>query len=178
LIRIECDLAEANEPGSLLDFSLDGLITRERSKDSVQGPSDFVLTLLRDAAGSHLIESIIVYCGEEVFNLIWDVYLKSDLPKLALHPNGNFILARVVYRLDEARFSYLLGQLRDVWAKTINSGRTGVLLATVERSYSFPTQQSQVMDVSERAFKTLVALTPPFRLYVQLIIMKNTPLEA
>lgn len=149
LIKIECDLGHSDQSGSLMDQALAGLITSRNLKAAIVAPSDFVLTLLRDPVGSHLIETIVDSCIADVFDLIWDVYFTPQLVKLALHPTSNFVVARCISRLLEVAYSKFMDEMLDIWPKIIKANRSGVLLSAIQRSYEISEQQGKAINVSQ-----------------------------
>jgi len=81
--------------------------------------SDYVATLLRDPNSSRLIEIIATRCPGDAFDVLWKTYFKGRLPRLALHPAGNFVLAKAIERLSEAQLSEACDELESTWSKVI-----------------------------------------------------------
>lgn len=82
-------------------------------------PSDFVVTLLRDAASSHLLETVITRCSDHVFAVLWTSYFSSNLPKLAIHPVANFVVSRAVGRVSPIQLREAFEQLASSWDKLL-----------------------------------------------------------
>ncbi|KAG9317134.1 armadillo-type protein [Chiua virens] len=133
-----------------MDRVLVGMIKacHENSTTSIQ-PSDYLLTLLRDPTSSHLLETLVSRCPQQVFNLLWSTYFEGKLVRLALHPVANFVVAKAVERQDSKQLGATLESLKSSWSKLIKSSRTGVLRALIDRSRSLGAHQN---DVCEAAF--------------------------
>ncbi|KAJ3505135.1 hypothetical protein NLJ89_g7571 [Agrocybe chaxingu] len=165
LLEVEADQGMSSEPGSLMDRVTVGIVSSCRNGNSSNvEESDYLGTLLRDANSSHVLETIVSRCPDDVFNVLWRVYFKGKLPRLANHPVGNFVLAKAVERVSEEQLSEVFQELEGVWGKLIRTARTGVLRSVVDRTASFPAlgrslsgAVSSAFDVSASENKQLLA---------------------
>ena len=104
--------------------------------------SDYVGTLLRDATGSHLLETVIEHAPEKVVGKLWDTYIVGKLSRLAIHPVANFVVAAGFGRLEGERFASSTEEMSRVVSKCLSkcfriSERSPILLhrATTHRSH-------------------------------------------
>lgn len=81
--------------------------------------SDYLGTLLRDAHSSHLLETIVSRCPDNVFKALWKTYLKGKLTRLGAHPVANFVLAKALERVSAGELSEAYQELDGVWSKLI-----------------------------------------------------------
>ncbi len=134
-LEIEADHGLSDEPGSLMDHVLVGLISAYRmpiiscsltrpnpsitddDPSFVPEASDYLVTLLRDTTASHLLETLVTRCPEPVFDMLWTTYFERTLRKLAIHPVANFVVAKALERANAKQLSYALGELRDSLGK-------------------------------------------------------------
>ncbi|KAI0052589.1 ARM repeat-containing protein [Auriscalpium vulgare] len=164
LLEIEADQGLTDEPGSLMDRVLVGLITLHHNDPSaVPEASDFLATLFRDPTSSHLLETLIVRAPGPIFVLLWSTYFEGKLPKLALHPVANFVVAKAIGRVNEQQLCGVLEELQPSWKKLVQNSRVGVLRAVADRSAALGVQEN---DVCEAVFTAFDLHTPEDRKFV------------
>lgn len=144
LLEVEADRQMADEPGSLMDCVLAGLITALRAyirifvaprKDTediislldanpsiIPEPSDYVGTLLRDPTSSHLLETLISRSPDHAFNVLWDSYFTGKLARLAVHPVANFVIAKAIARANGEQISNVCEEIKPVVGKILSKG--------------------------------------------------------
>lgn len=83
-------------------------------------PSEYLVTLLRDPTSSHLLETLVSRCPEQVFNILWSTYFEGKLVRLVLHPVANFVVAKAVERQDSKQLGNTLEELKSSWSKLIS----------------------------------------------------------
>ncbi|KAF8337152.1 armadillo-type protein [Amanita rubescens] len=157
LIEIEADHDIAAKSSSLMDTVLMGTVSSCLEDESLTlvEPSDFVVTLLRDAASSHLLETIIARCPDHVFAVLWTTYFSSNLPKLAVHPVANFVVSRAVGRVSSTQLREAFEKLGSSWDKLLQSMRIPVLKALVERA----SKVQSCEDIAQEAVFSAFQLT-------------------
>ena len=84
-------------------------------------PSDFIVTLLRDPTSSHLLEIIAKNLPQEAFAILWTTYFQGKLPRLAIHPVANFVVAKAMERVTAEQLVRICEELVDTWQKTISA---------------------------------------------------------
>nr|GAT46208.1 predicted protein [Mycena chlorophos] len=157
LLAVEAEQQMTDEDDSLMDRILVGLVSASRRKSSGALPSsDFILTLLRDATSSHLLETIVTACPPRAFSALWSTYFKGTLAKIASHPVANFVLAKAMERLDAEQLADACDELGRVWANMIQTARTGVLRAAIDRAATLKACGS---EVTEALWKAIQATT-------------------
>jgi nucleolar protein 9 len=138
LLEVEADQKMSNEPGSLMDIVMMGMITtcsmfhaqfwffglslnQYSGKDRLAKfeESDYVGTLLRDTNSSRLLEIITTRCPDDAFEALWKTYFKGKLPRLAAHPAANFVVAKAIERLSEDQLSEACDELGNTWNRVI-----------------------------------------------------------
>ena len=144
LLEVEADRQMSDEPGSLMDCVLAGLITALRTyihilvaprKDTesiislldenpsvIPEPSDYVGTLLRDPTSSHLLETLISRSPDHAFNVLWESYFKGKLARLAVHPVANFVIAKAIARANEEQILNICEEIKPVTGKILSKG--------------------------------------------------------
>jgi nucleolar protein 9 len=95
-----------------------------------QDESDFIASLLRDPTSSHLCETLISRAPARVFGILWPVYFLGKVPRLAVHPIANFVLAKALARCSPSQLKEACDELDRVAEKAI-SKRNTFPLATV-----------------------------------------------
>lgn len=149
LIGLEFDKGEAEQPGSMVDNLLDGLITSQ----GAQTRSEFVETCLRDTTASHVMECIILRLSPSCFSQFHSTYFLHRMGMLSNHPVTNFLTAKVVSRLESEQFLPALQECVPKMIDCIDNYRTGVLQALVSRSKELGiTAQREVIQSLLRAF--------------------------
>lgn len=164
LVEVEAGLSMADEPGSLMDRALVGLITMSH-EDPTATPeaSDYLSTLLRDPTASHLLETLVRRAPEEVFSILWVTYFQGKLSKLAVHPVANFVVSKALERANPEQLNQVCEELNEIFGKIIKHARTGVLRALIDRAAALHAHEAQVakavmiaFDLSENDDKSLV----------------------
>ncbi|KAN0135354.1 hypothetical protein V8E53_006919 [Lactarius tabidus] len=142
-LEMEADQDLSDEPGSLVDHVLIGLISACHDDPSfVPEASDYLLTLLRDPTSSHLLETIVSRCPEPVFDVLWTTYFERSLRKLSVHPVANFVVAKALERAQARQLTYTFSELRD----SLES-RVGTLRALIERAAALTILEAEVCEV-------------------------------
>ncbi|KAF8270863.1 armadillo-type protein [Lactarius quietus] len=152
-LEIEADQGLSDEPGSLMDHVLVGLISAYHDDPSVAPQaSDYLVTLLRDPTSSHLLETLVSRCPEPVFGILWTTYFERNLRKLSVHPVANFVVAKVLERAQAKQLSYALTELRDSLSK-LRQSRIGILRALIERAAALASLEAEVCEAICFAFE-------------------------
>lgn len=140
LLDVEAELDMSDEHGSLMDRVTVGVISASRKLlftvvfslvfiiyhavdegTTTIEPSDYLGTLFRDPTSSHLLETIVARASDKPFALIWNTYLKGKLPRLAVHPVSNFVVAKALERASPTHLEDAYTELQDVWEKMIST---------------------------------------------------------
>ncbi|KAJ6627419.1 armadillo-type protein [Mycena sp. CBHHK59/15] len=154
LLAVEADQQMTEDPDSLMDRVLVGLIshTREQSSSTPQ-VSDYLNTLLRDPTSSHLLETIVDRCPQPAFCSLWSIYFKGNMARIASHPVANFVLAKALERASISQLDEAYAELRNVWGKTIKSSRTGILRAAIDRAATLKASGAEISEAVFAAFQ-------------------------
>lgn len=83
--------------------------------------NDFLMTLLRDATSSHLLETLVTKSSPPIFSLLWSMYFQRQLPRLSVHPVANFVVARALTRIDQVQLGGVFEELGKSWQKIIST---------------------------------------------------------
>ncbi|KAJ7047787.1 hypothetical protein C8F04DRAFT_1060117 [Mycena alexandri] len=154
LLAVEADQQMTEEPDSLMDRVLVGLISASRENPTSAAPvSDYLNTLLRDPTSSHLLETIVSKCPDLAFSILWATYFQGNLARIASHPVANFVLAKAVERLSVAQLTEACTELHNVWPKLIQTSRTGVLRAAIDRAAALKACGSEMTEAVLSAFR-------------------------
>ncbi|KAJ7229049.1 armadillo-type protein [Mycena pura] len=147
LLAVEAEQQMAQDTDSLMDRVSVGLVSFSRDNPTGTFPaSDYFTTLLRDPISSHLLETIVCKCPDAAFSILWATYFKGSLPRIALHPVANFVLAKALERVDVAQLTDICVELHNTWGKMIQTSRTGVLRAVVDRCGSLKACSSEINE--------------------------------
>ncbi|KIK07666.1 hypothetical protein K443DRAFT_673245 [Laccaria amethystina LaAM-08-1] len=153
LLEVEADQDMANEPGSLMDRVMVGLITScQNDPSSTPEASDYLGTLLRDPSSSHILEIITSRCPPSAFDKLWAIYFKGALQRLAVHPVANFVLAKALDRMSECQLLEVCDELTNTWHKLISTSRTGVLRAAIDRAAVLQALGQEIIEATYLAF--------------------------
>ncbi|PPQ90881.1 hypothetical protein CVT25_007351, partial [Psilocybe cyanescens] len=153
LLEVEADQDMADEPGSLMDRVMVGVITACKNNLSSEiEESDYLGTLLRDPNSSHLLETIVSRCPDEAFNALWKTYFKGKLARLAAHPVANFVMAKALERVSGSQVAEVYEELDNTWNKLIRTSRTGVLRALIDRVAVLGSSSRPLSEVIYSAF--------------------------
>ncbi|KAJ7162618.1 armadillo-type protein [Mycena crocata] len=154
LLAVEADQQMTEDADSLMDRVLVGLISSSRDNSTETLPvSDYLNTLLRDPTSSHLLETTVARCPEPAFALLWVTYFKGNLPRIASHPVANFVLAKALERVDVSQLNETCIELQNVWGKMIQTSRTGVLRAAIDRAATLKACGSEITQAVFAAFQ-------------------------
>lgn len=91
------------------------------SPEKLPTQTDYVLSLLQDSTGSHLLQSILTLSPSSIFSAIWQTYFVGKIGKLAGHPVANFVVASGVSRLDAEGIEVVIKECTDFGAKALIS---------------------------------------------------------
>lgn len=83
--------------------------------------SDYLMTLLRDPTASHALETLVCRSPDRVFNILWKTYFASKLPRLAVHPVANFVVAKAFERLSADQLAAVIQEMQGVAGKIISA---------------------------------------------------------
>ncbi|RPD62032.1 ARM repeat-containing protein [Lentinus tigrinus ALCF2SS1-7] len=154
LLELEAAYGQADQPGSLMDHALVGMITASHEGPNAEVPeSDYLTTLLRDPTASHLLETLVSRSPGSAFDNLWRTYFSGKLPKLAVHPVANFVVAKGIERLSVEQLASTIDELRGVASKIVKNARTGVLRALVDRSTVLQSGGHDVVQLILDAFE-------------------------
>lgn len=138
--------------------------------------SDFLGTLLRDATSSHLLETLVARSSTPIFTLLWSTYFQQQLSRLSVHPVANFVVARVLSRIDEVQLGSVCEELGKTWQKIISkdpnrvfverrltcppveSSRVGVVKALVDRAVTLSSHEGDLVEVHHPTIQSLTTL--------------------
>lgn len=135
-LEIEAEEGLGEEPGSLMDRVTAGIITayskccfhtlvlpyadlNAEAGNAKFEASDYVGTLLRDPTSSHLLETIVSRSPPRAFDILWDLYFKGMLARLAPHPVANFVVAKALERLSPVQMTDAREELESLWLRMI-----------------------------------------------------------
>lgn len=93
----------------------------DEDQDAIPEASDYVGTLLRDPTSSHLLETIVFRSPDRAYNVIWQTYFRGKLSRLAVHPVANFVVAKVLLRMDPRQLEEACGELGAVGMKIVSA---------------------------------------------------------
>ena len=127
--------------------------------------------LLRDPNSARLVEIIATRCPADAFDDLWATYFKGKLPRLAVHPAANFVVAKAIERLSEIQLLEACDELGNTWNRVIRkfdastcwdlpnlfeskgTARTGVLRAVIERAAIYKTLSQSIFNVCCSVFQ-------------------------
>ncbi|THU83938.1 hypothetical protein K435DRAFT_765540 [Dendrothele bispora CBS 962.96] len=182
LLEIEASHGMSDQPKSLMDRVTMGIVSAslDNETDTVT-PSDYLGTLFRDPTSSHLLEIIILRASDKPFGLIWNTYMKGRLARLGIHPVANFVVAKALERANTSQLTDAYEELKDSWEKSINSSRSGVLRAIVDRSISLRSLENRAIEAAFTAFGIKTPedrkLLVPCALRMQMLLSYRSRLE-
>ena len=96
------------------------MLDTDEDPDAEVPESDYLLTLLRDSTASHMLEALVRTSPERAFNILWRTYFAGKLPKLAVHPVANFVVAKAIQRLSAEQLGFVVEELRGVSGKIVS----------------------------------------------------------
>jgi len=73
---------------------------------------------------------------------------------VASHPVANFVLAKALERVSVTELTEACGELQNVWTKLIQTSRTGVLRAVIDRAAVLKACGSEIAEAVSTAFQT------------------------
>ncbi|KDQ29289.1 hypothetical protein PLEOSDRAFT_1092908 [Pleurotus ostreatus PC15] len=153
LLEIEASEGMSNQPGSLMDRILVGIIsTCQVGPPETHEPSDYLNTLLRDPTSSHLLETLVTRSPDLAFGVLWTYYFQGKLTRLCIHPVANFVVAKSFERLDERQLREVCLELSGSWARIIQASRPGVLLSLINCAVSLKGLGTEVEEAMFTAF--------------------------
>ncbi|KAK7471121.1 Nucleolar protein 9 [Stygiomarasmius scandens] len=152
LLEVEALQGMSDQSKSLMDRITMGVISASLDDADSVPPSDYLGTLFRDPTSSHLLEVIVSRAPDKPFSLIWNTYMKGKLARLGAHPVANFVIAKALERANTLQLEDAYDELKDSWEKIINSSRSGVLRAIVDRSVMLHSAEDKAMEAAFIAF--------------------------
>jgi nucleolar protein 9 len=82
-------------------------------------PSPYIPSLLLSPTSSHLFETIVSHTPPAAFVALWTTYFQGNLARLAVHPVGNFVVAKAIERVTNIQLVEACEELEGVWGKMI-----------------------------------------------------------
>ncbi|TCD70472.1 Nucleolar protein 9 [Steccherinum ochraceum] len=153
LLEAEAEENMADEPGSLMDTVLAGLVSALHANGNAKpDASDYVGTLLRDPTSSHLLETLVSRSPPKVFDVLWATYFQGKLGRLAAHPVANFVVAKALLRLEASQLAEACDELNPAATKILKSSRVGIFRALVDRAASLHCEEAAVLQTIVTAF--------------------------
>jgi len=144
----------SDEPSSISSILLHGTGLSAVSNQANGQPkqnADFIATLIRDEAGSHVFEVLISTCSNSTFSNLWQHHFMGDIAKLCLHPVCNFVISKCIARLDVAALRHFVQVMASHWYTVLSLGAHGILLALVERAITLNDQKAEALKVRSRS---------------------------
>lgn len=110
-------------------------------------------SVLVSKTGAHLVEAVLRFAPDRVFDAIWKAYFVGKIGKLAVHPYANFVVGRGVARLDAAGVADTAKEVQDVSGGRglIKTARTSVLVALAERAAAINAGADAVVNLVKSA---------------------------
>lgn len=93
----------------------------DKTPKEVPPASDYLVTLLRDPTSSHLLETLVSRSPSAVFALLYRTYFAGKLARLAIHPVANFVVSRVLTRVNGDVLSEALDELTPTLGKAVST---------------------------------------------------------
>ncbi|KAI8948715.1 pumilio-family RNA binding repeat domain-containing protein [Xylaria longipes] len=120
-------------------------------KDATTPASDFVNSMLYDAIGSRLLETLIVHCPGKVFKVLYKQILEPRMHSLLRNDIACYPAIRVLNRLSKEDLVGVAKQTMPEFGKLVNLSRFNVIKALLERC-----QARQAYDEVKALTKRLV----------------------
>ncbi|KAJ8121931.1 hypothetical protein ONZ43_g1744 [Nemania bipapillata] len=102
-------------------------------KDSTTPASDFINSMLYDAVGSRLLETLIVHCPGKVFKVLYKQILEPRLHSLLRNDIACYPAIRVLNRLSKEDLVGVVKQTMPEFGKLVSLSRFNVIKALLER---------------------------------------------
>jgi nucleolar protein 9 len=83
-------------------------------------PSPYISSLFLSPVSSYLFETIVARTPTAAFSALWATYFKGELARLAVHPVGNFVVAKAVERITGEQLVDACEELERVWARMVS----------------------------------------------------------
>lgn len=103
-------------------------------------------TLVRDRAGTHMLETILRMSSDEMYNNIYEDHFRTKLVKYCRHPIANFVLQSLFsnVRTPEQLEAFMseLGGIHEL----LETGKFGPVRGLFDGSVKLKTQQGQVIE--------------------------------
>ncbi|KAI1361846.1 pumilio-family RNA binding repeat domain-containing protein [Xylaria arbuscula] len=120
-------------------------------KDAASPASDFVNSMLYDAIGSRLLETLIVHCPGKVFKVLYKQILEPRMHSLLRNDIACYPAIRVLNRLSKEDLIGVVKQTLPEFGKLVGLSRFNVIKALIERC-----QARQAYDEVKALTKRLV----------------------
>ncbi|KAJ2988498.1 hypothetical protein NUW58_g3943 [Xylaria curta] len=120
-------------------------------KDVTTPASDFVNSMLYDAIGSRLLETLIVHCPGKVFKVLYKQILEPRMHSLLRNDIACYPAIRILNRLSKEDLMGVVTQTMPEFGKLVNLSRFNVIKALLERC-----QARQAYDEVKALTKRLV----------------------
>ncbi|CBQ73328.1 conserved hypothetical protein [Sporisorium reilianum SRZ2] len=137
LIEAEADSLDSAQDskhwaGTLVDSLLNGFISSAPSSD--EPTKDVYLeTSLRDSIASHALQLALERAPASAASRFFDVYIRSRMAKLCVHPAANHIVATLIRRLSRADLAPAIAEMAKVGTGMVKEQMVGCLQAVVDR---------------------------------------------
>ncbi|KAI8079723.1 armadillo-type protein [Halteromyces radiatus] len=155
LIQVLLELQDDSEEGrqaqtALLDSLLWGIVSDvnpadERKKDDRKA---WFQTLIRDKAGSHLLEMVVKVAPDNVYDQLYKTYLAGNLEKFGLNPVSNFVIQQLISNVrTPAQVQSMVSELAGKpFTSMLKNGKYGVIRSLVDASVKVQGCYKQVVD--------------------------------
>ncbi|KAJ8127913.1 hypothetical protein O1611_g5722 [Lasiodiplodia mahajangana] len=102
-------------------------------KDATTPASDFINSMLYDAIGSRLLETLIIHCPGKIFKVLYKHILEPRMHSLLRNDIACYPAIRVLNRLSKEDLTSVVKQTIPGFGKLVNLSRFNVVKALLER---------------------------------------------
>ncbi|KAJ2544027.1 Nucleolar protein 9, partial [Coemansia sp. RSA 1933] len=161
VLQLMLELQESNpsfeNPGSLLDKSLMGLVTDGSVRKSNPRRNAYIEMMFEDVVGSHFLQTVARTASAPLFQIFYEQFISGKLRKLAFHPIANFVVQSVFSSAkDKQQLETMIKEAGPMFGDLLFKNRPGVVRALIDSSVRL---HSGYKDIISAIYSSLDANT-------------------
>ncbi|PIA18352.1 ARM repeat-containing protein [Coemansia reversa NRRL 1564] len=178
MLQLQVERGELENPGSLLDKCLMGLLSD--AADNENSRRDSVIgMMLEDTVGSHFLQKVLELASRELLQTLYDRYFSGKLQKLAFHPISNFVVQSMFANAKSpAQLKSMIAEVVPIMGDLLFKNRPGVVRALADSCVRLGACYTEIMNAlynglgvsageERRELINLLAFLTPYPVFVK-----------
>ncbi|KAJ2799812.1 Nucleolar protein 9 [Coemansia guatemalensis] len=146
MLQLQAERGELEQPGSLLDKCLMGLLTDAENNENSRRDSTIGM-MLEDTVGSHFLQKVLELGSYGLLQTLYSRYFSGKLQKLAFHPISNFVVQSMFANAKSpAQLKSMIAEVMPIVGDLLFKNRPGVVRALTDSCVRLGACYTEIMN--------------------------------